>query len=64
MLAIVSSWRRIARCVPIAVITAIISVSPALAQQQTQTLTVVLTELQFNPKTIALTVGQPVQLNI
>jgi len=39
-------------------------VSPSLAQQQTQVLTVVLTELQFNPKTITLTVGQPVQLNI
>lgn len=39
------------------------SVSPALAQQ-TQVVTVVLTELRFNPKTIALTVGQPVQLNI
>ena len=63
-MAIVSSRRRIARCVPIAVLTAVISVSPALAQQQTQTLTVVLTELQFNPKTITLTVGQPVQLNI
>jgi len=39
-------------------------VSPSLAQQQTQVLTVVLTELQFDPKTITLTVGQPVQLNI
>ncbi len=64
MLAIVSSWRRMARGVPVAAITAVLSVSPALAQQQTQTLTVVLTELQFNPQTITLTLGQPVQLNI
>jgi hypothetical protein len=32
--------------------------------KQAQTVTVVLTELQFNPKTITLTAGQPVQLNI
>jgi uncharacterized cupredoxin-like copper-binding protein len=64
MLAIVSSCRRIARCVPVAAMTAVLSVWPALAQQQTQPLTVVLTELQFSPSTITLTVGQPVQLNI
>ncbi len=64
MLAIVSHWRRIARCVPVAAITAMLSVSPALAQPEPQTLTVVLTELQFNPKTITLAVGQPVQLNV
>ena len=64
MLAIVSNWRRIARFLPVAATAGVLSVSPAIAQQQTQTLTVVLTELQFNPKTIVLTVGQPVQLII
>jgi len=68
MLTIVSSWRRFARCVPFSPITVLLalsmlSVPPALAQQA-QTVTVVLTELQFNPKTITLTAGQPVQLNI
>src|SRR6266436_2082150 len=64
MLAIFSSWRRIAQCLPVTAIVAVLSVSPAVAQQQPQTLTVVLTELQFNPNTITLTVGQPVQLNV
>src|SRR5713101_7072710 len=64
MLAIFSSWRRVAQCLPVAAITAVLSVSPASAQQQPQTLTVVLTELQFSPTTIMLTVGQPVQLII
>ena len=64
MLAIFSSWRRIAQCLPVTAIVAVLSVSPAVAQQQPQTLTVVLTELQFNPNTITLTVGQPVQLII
>ncbi len=64
MLAIVSNWRRIARFLPVAATAGVLSVSAAIAQQQTQTLTVVLTELQFNPKTIVLTVGQPVQLII
>ncbi len=64
MLAIVSKWRRIARFLPVAATAGALSVSPAVAQQQTQTLTVVLTELQFSPKTITLTVGQPVQLII
>jgi hypothetical protein len=36
---------------------------PAWAQG-TQTITVVLTEYQFNPNTVPLTLGQPVQLNI
>lgn len=68
MLTIVSSSRRIGRCVPFASIAAMLAISllsvpPALAQQA-QTMTVVLTELQFDPKTITLTVGQPVQLNI
>lgn len=68
MLIIVSSWRRFARCLPfstVAILLALsmLSIPPALAQQA-QTVTVVLTELQFNPKTITLTAGQPVQLNI
>lgn len=37
--------------------------SPALAQE-TRTVTGGLTEYQFNPKTITLTVGQPVVLNV
>jgi len=64
MLAIFSSWRRIERCLPVVAIAGVLSVSPVSAQQQTQTLTVVLTELQFSPKTITLTVGQPIQLII
>jgi uncharacterized cupredoxin-like copper-binding protein len=68
MLTFVSSWRSIARCVPLATVaamlaTSLLSVPPALAQQA-QTVTVVLTELQFDPKSITLAVGQPVQLNI
>jgi aminoglycoside/choline kinase family phosphotransferase len=68
MLTIVSSWCRLARCLPFSTVAAMLassmlSVPPALAQQA-QTVTVVLTELQFNPKTITLTAGQPVQLNI
>jgi len=68
MLTIVSSGRRVARCVPLATVAAMLAISllsvpPALAQQA-QTMTVVLTELQFDPKTITVTVGQPVQLNI
>jgi plastocyanin len=65
MLTIVSSWRRFARCLPSSTVAAmlalgVVSVPPALAQQA-PTVTVVLTELQFNPKTITLTAGQPVQ---
>src|SRR6266851_5029927 len=68
MLTIVSLWQRLARRVPLATVAAMLAISllsfrPALAQQ-TQTVTVVLTELQFDPKTITLTVGQPVQLII
>ena len=64
-----SSERRSVRWLPFAPAAALLvmstqGVSPALAQQQTQVVTVVLTELQFNPKTITLSVGQPVQLNI
>src|SRR5437870_12553625 len=64
-----SSERRSMRWLPFAPAAALLvmstqGVSPALAQQQTQVVTVVLTELQFNPKTITLTVGQPVQLYI
>jgi plastocyanin len=35
-----------------------------VSAQETPSKTVILTEFQFNPKTITLTVGQPVQLNI
>src|SRR5260370_36751543 len=68
MLTILSSWRRLVHCMPLATFAAtlaisLLSVTPAMAQQA-QTVTVVLTELQFDPKTITLTVGQPVQLNI
>jgi uncharacterized cupredoxin-like copper-binding protein len=68
MLTVVSSWRRFARRLPFSTVAAtlalgVVSVPPALAQQA-PTVTVVLTELQFNPKTITLTAGQPVQLNI
>src|SRR6266567_3208986 len=64
-----SSERRSVRWLPLASAVALLvmstqGLSPALAQQQTQVVTVVLTELQFNPKTITLTLGQPVQLNI
>jgi plastocyanin len=60
--------RQVARSMPFAVVVALLalnalSVSTASAQE-TQNITVILTEFQFNPKTITLTVGQPVQLNI
>src|SRR5438270_8911913 len=38
--------------------------SPASAQQEMPNITVGLTEFQFSPKTITLTVGQEIQLNI
>jgi plastocyanin len=37
---------------------------PPISAQDTPSATVILTEYQFNPKTITLTLGQPVQLNI
>jgi plastocyanin len=40
-----------------------LSVSTASAQEP-QNITVILTEFQFNPKTITLTMGQPVVLNV
>jgi plastocyanin len=41
------------------------TLSPAsVFAEEPQNITVVLTEFQFNPKTITLTVGQPVMLNI
>jgi uncharacterized cupredoxin-like copper-binding protein len=74
MLKNASSARRGVRWLPFAPAAAMLvagmqTVSPVLAQQ-IQTVTVVLTDrptdqpLQFTPKTITLTVGQPVQLNI
>ena len=68
MLKIDSTRHPRVRWLPVASVAALLamnvqSVSPAFAQQ-TQTTTVVLTELQFSPKTISLTLGQPVQLTI
>ena len=60
--------RRLFRLLPFAVITALLALNtlgvPAVSAQETQNITVVLTEYQFTPKTITLTVGQPVQLNV
>jgi hypothetical protein len=66
MLPIVTAGRRSTRWLPFAALLAVTApgASPALAQPQPNVITVILTELQFNPKTITLTVGQPVQLNV
>jgi plastocyanin len=40
-----------------------LSASP-ISAQETPSATVILTEYRFNPKTVTLTLGQPVQLNI
>ena len=71
MLPTVTAGRRSMRWLPFAALLAVCmqSALPALAQQQ-QVITVILSDrpvdqpLQFTPKTITLTVGQPVQLNI
>jgi plastocyanin len=56
------------RCLPTTVIAGLLvlsclSASPASAQEP-HNITVILTEYQFNPKTITLTMGQPVLLNV
>ena len=60
--------RHLSRSLPLASIAGLLAlhaltVSTASAQE-TQNITVILTEYQFNPKTITLTVGQPVLLNV
>jgi plastocyanin len=60
--------RHLSRSLPFASIAGLLAlhaltVSTASAQE-TQNITVILTEYQFNPKTITLTVGQPVLLNV
>jgi hypothetical protein len=60
--------RQVPRLLPFAVIAALLAMNmlsvSTVSAQETQNITVILTEFQFNPKTITLTVGQPVQLNI
>ncbi len=72
MLPTITAGRRSMRWLPFAAQLAVFmqSAPPALAQQQPQVITVILSDrpldqpLQFTPKTITLTVGMPVQLNI
>jgi len=49
--------------IAVLLVSSTLNVSLALAQE-TRSTTMILTEYQFNPKTITLTVGQPVQLNV
>jgi plastocyanin len=60
--------RRVYRLMPFALIAALLALNtlgvPVVSAQETQNITVGLTEYQFTPKTITLTVGQPVQLNV
>ncbi len=60
--------RPVPRLLPFAVIAGLLALTmlsaPTVSAQETPSKTVILTEYQFNPKTITLTVGQPVQLNI
>jgi plastocyanin len=60
--------RQLSRSLPFAVLAGLLAWSTLTASaafaQEPQNVTVVLTEYQFSPKTIMLTVGQPVLLNV
>ena len=60
--------RLLSRSLPLASIAGRLALNALTASvasaQETQNITVILTEYQFNPKTITLTVGQPVLLNV
>jgi plastocyanin len=60
--------RHLSRSFPFAIIAGLLALNAltvsTVSAQETQNITVILTEYQFNPKTITLTVGQPVLLNV
>jgi plastocyanin len=60
--------RQIRRWLPVGVSAGLLAMNTlsvaTMSAQETPSITVILTEYQFNPKTITLSVGRPVQLNI
>jgi plastocyanin len=64
----VTLGRKFRRCLPPAVVAGLLVLSSLSAStasaQEPHNITVILTEYQFNPKTVTLTLGQPVLLNV
>jgi plastocyanin len=64
----VTLGRKFRRCLPPVVIAGLLVLSSLSAStasaQEPHNITVILTEYQFNPKTVTLTLGQPVLLNV
>lgn len=60
--------RQVRRSLPLWIVVALLASSvlgvSATSADETPNITVILTEFQFNPRTVTLTVGQQVQLNI